>query len=340
VAAEDSAIPESAPAMLELESVPTELASVPLPPVVAPRSGDAALSEKLPFFSEQGLRHQFLGWLMGAPALDEIKKAFFSIYVVEDMLADNFERVEYLPHESLSDKQLHRSQLRGWNMSTGNDFLKAKYRGVSFEFSDVELSSRTHRDRFDTMIFLGQWLILDLHKRIPAPLLVSEFENKDSLGEETQVHIERYPLGDTFTVLTELPELVLCVLTPAFMEFLLRHRFSNSEDPFSSNARTLHLFFWGRQVQIGINSRRNFFEPRGPGQDISALRERIQGEIDFIKEIIDGFLLIEWLFQREQSEGGKQNGPVQTDLLAQVLPEISNGAAFGGDVARNRSVYL
>ena len=37
------------------------------------------------------------------------------------------------------------------------------------------------------------------------------------------------------------------------------------------------------------------------------------------------------LFQR----GEEQNGPVQTDLPAQVLPEVSNGAALGGGAARN-----
>jgi len=290
------ATPESATVVPERDFVP---ASAPAPRAPLPRAGDAALSGKLQALHTQNLGHQFLGWLMGAPALDEIRKALISLYVVEGMLADSFELIEYVPQESISDKQLRASQLRGWNMNTGNDFFEAKYRGVSFAFSDVELSSQTGRDSYGATVFLGQWFILDLHEKISAPLLISEWETLDRIDEEIEVPLEEGLLGDTCTVRTESPDLAEQVLTPAFMAFLSNLR-ESSTDALFIHERQLHLFFWGRQVHIGINSRRDFFEPRENAQDIPALRAQIQGEIDFIKGIIDGLLLLEWLFPGKQ----------------------------------------
>jgi len=240
------------------------------------------------------------GICMGISALYvKEKKALISDHVIKGMLAANFELIEYAPRKSFLRGQLKDSQLRGWARTMGNDFLRARYKGISFAFSDVFLSGLSRRD---PVRFKGQWLILDLHKEIPASLILSQMltvsQIQNGIGSGAWVNIELPPFRGTFVALTKSPELLPRVLTPAFAGFLLALRQS-----FAFNNEK-HLFFEGTQAHIGINTNHDSFELKAGDdmQDIPALRERIQGEIDFIKEIIDGFLLTEWLFEGEQSE--------------------------------------
>jgi len=295
-------------------------------PVVTPSSGDAALSEKLQPLNVKKQIFQTIGFLLLAPALFVLflsragmvdggltlglgvlggilgaiclyisnsygkeKKALISKHVIQGVLEENFELVKYAPLESFSEEQLRISQLRGWNKFKGNDFFQAKYKNVSFQFSDVWLGrSRANRLK-------GQWLILDLYREIPAPLIISELERRGDLGRKARVQLEQTPFSDRFTVLTESPDSIPKILTPEFIEYLL-----TADDQSFYNGQ--HLFFMGKQAHYGINSELDLFEPCDNVQNIPALRERVQEEIDHIKRIIDGFLLIEGLFQGAETE--------------------------------------
>jgi len=220
------------------------------------------------------------------------KKALISTHVVQGMLEDSFELIEYDPCVTFVEEQLSVAQLRRWNSHSGNDFFRAKYKGITFSFSDVKLLQSSGRHT-STRLW-GQWLILDLHKAILASLVLSELEGDGLFGglfdRRTRATIKQEALSETFTAITESPEVVSQVLTPEFMEHLLATRRSFSQDE-------RHLFFGGEQAHFGRNSGRDFFEPCCNVEDIPAVRERIQKEIDAIKEILDGFLLIAGLFQ-------------------------------------------
>ena len=210
------------------------------------------------------------------------KKALISEYVVQAMLEDNFEQVEYNPTGTFSYEHLAASGLR-WTGSKGNDVFKAGYKGVTFAFSDVELWRGVGRHRTD--VLRGQLLIIDLHRELSTPLMVSEIERRGrdsfSKGDRLQQFEGR------FHVFCKSDELASQVLTPGFVEFL--HERSDSQ----------HLFFDGKTVHYGKDTRCDFFEPCSNVRDIPAVRERIQDEIDDIKHIIDGFLLNQYLFPVE-----------------------------------------
>jgi len=305
-----------------------EYASVSAVSDAVPRSGDCALSEKLRPLNLKKRALEIVGWgllvpagmilffsrfseseselLLGLAIVGGVvggiciymsrqylkkKKELISEHVIKGMLADNFELIEYSPHEAVSEEQLRESQLRGWNTRRGNDRFQAKYKGVSFAFSDVTLiqsSGRSSGTRFK-----GQWLIFDLPQAFPVPLLISEMEHKGKFSRQDRAQMEQRKEG-AFTVLPGDTELVSRVLTPAFQAFL-----AETSKQFFYNER--HLFFTSKQAHIGINTRQDLFEPCNNVQDIPALRERIQGEIDYIKNVVDGFLLT-GLFARETAE--------------------------------------
>jgi len=226
-------------------------------------------------------------------------KGFISTYVVAGMLAENFELTQYDPLSSLTEEQLIISQLQGWDRHTGNDFFQGKHRGISFTFSDVALFKKKKLDGRDDKVFEGQWLILDLHNKLPAPLMISTLETKGGFDKETKVQVQPEGLGDRFTVLTTSPHVVPQVLTPAFIEYLLT---PNNLAGYTFSTHRPHVFFDRMQAHIGLYTWDDLFEPCANVRDIPALRERVQKEIDYIKRIIDGFLLTDGLFAVEGAD--------------------------------------
>jgi len=329
---------------------PAELERAPKQQVVAPDLSDAALAAELRPLNERKRKFEILAWsafglaffvflgasimasnggrllslsgmalggllLWGSRACIKEKKVIISAHVIQGMLADNFELIEYIPHHFFQKQQLGVSQLQGWSTNKGNDFFRAKYKGVSFAFSDVWLGNGR------TTTFKGHWLILDLHKEIPAPLIISELEKWGELGQEAWIYMAQEPFRDTFTTLTKSPELLSQVLTPAFIEFLLttRHPFGYT---FSFH-QPKHLFFGGTQVHFSIHTNHDSFEPCDDAQDVPALRVRVQREIDFIKNVIDGFLLIDGLFEEEKSDEEAEKRKLYTRLTRCLANRVS-----------------
>jgi len=221
------------------------------------------------------------------------KKRLISANVVRDMLADAFDLISYKPEESISEYHVQESQLRGWKVMQGSDLLRARYKGVSFTFSDLRLETGGRHSR---TIFAGQWLIVPLRKAISPPLVVSELAKKGLVNDaRSKVQMEDIAFSKKFNVLTEDPHTAFYVLTPHFMEFIVSAR------QVAQGAK--HLCFAGNRAHIALSTGRDSFEPCANVADLRALRRRIQEEIDDIKSIIDEFLLNEGLLEIEQPHG-------------------------------------
>jgi len=221
------------------------------------------------------------------------KKTLIGTHLLHAMLAEQFELYHFDPLAYFLVNELNISQLRPglWNATEGNDLFHASYRGVTFHFSNIRLFDDTQsRYRNSNWRLKGQWLILDLHKEIPAPLMISELEHKGRMGKDAKIETGNPDFDKRFTVLCEHPAVVPQVLTGEFMEFLLHF-----DCIFAYNQR--HIFFKENAVHIGIKSDRYLFSPWSYIRDIPALRERILDEMDDIKKVIDGFLLINALFR-------------------------------------------
>jgi len=220
------------------------------------------------------------------------KKRLISANVVHDMLASAFELSIYDPDRHVGEYWVQKSQLKGWDNMQGSDFIRAKYRGIDFTFSDVTLTAK--RGKYTATIFSGQWLIVDMGKTIGVPVVVSELARKDILRDtRSKVQMENVAFSRQFTVLTEDPLIAFYVLTPHFMEFIMSSR--------SLAKGKKHLCFADTNAHVAINTRSDSFEPCKNVTDIPVLRGRIQDEIDFIKSVIDELLLNERLFDPKQS---------------------------------------
>jgi|GEM_PF-253569 len=227
--------------------------------------------------------------------------------IVDDMLAESFEMIAHMPGKYISQQTLDTALLRGWWDSRGNDFLQAKRGGAHFTFSDVELTMQRSK-RLNSTIFKGQWLILERGKEIVSSVVITEIEVED-LPQKYGSFEARLPkiwtgnaeFGKRFIVRGKDPDTAFSILTPDFMEFLLSLR--------KQTGHNMHFCFVGKHLHIGINTNQDFFELDKGTPDIPKLREKIQEEINRIKEIIDQFSQHRWLFEpgEETNEGRDTN---------------------------------
>jgi len=218
--------------------------------------------------------------------------------VVYDMLKKNFELLTYKPKESFNVDELTESMFLGWNSYDGNDYFEARYRGVKFSFSDIHLSMvlRTSRGgQSEVSLFTGPWMIIDTNKSVKVPVVVSEIKDKGRMDDRrSKVHMENIEFDNQFNVFTEDPHTAFYVLTPSFMEIILSAR----ERAFGKK----HMCFTGNRAHVAVDTKFDFFAyRRGDENNLAALEARLQGEIDYIKDIIDELLLNERLFNPQKA---------------------------------------
>ena len=114
-------------------------------------------------------------------------KDFLSENVIHDILAKNFELIEYRHYISISDSLLREVKMPSWESSRGDHYIKAKYKEASFEFSNIELYISGSGDDSDQTVFKGIWLVIHLDKEITAQVI--ENSNKFFTYTENNVHI-------------------------------------------------------------------------------------------------------------------------------------------------------
>lgn len=109
--------------------------------------------------------------------------------VINDVLGEVFENVEYNPLGKISSISsagmvfpFHYDKLQG------SDHIKATYRGLNIELSDVELINAEeiidadgNVDRSEHTVFRGQWLICDFGKELSGEVHISG-KSKKSYG--------------------------------------------------------------------------------------------------------------------------------------------------------------
>ena len=212
-----------------------------------------------------------------------------------DALRSAFELIEYSPETHIDRQFIIDGRLRfEWNICEGNDFFQARYKGVEFMFSDVQLIHyKKGESGYNIKRFFGQWLVVKLAQTIEPPVIITEriianpgwFFNKSKSCIET----ENPAFNEKFIIECNDPYMASYVLTPHCMEYIM------SAD-YVAKGKT-HMCFTGNCVHVAIDTAMNFFEWRTNSDDIQMLRRKIQGQVKYITNIIDELLLNKELFK-------------------------------------------
>jgi len=209
--------------------------------------------------------------------------------IIRGVLSDTFELTNYSPgchlaHDAIVDTKL----IASWNKVGGSDLIEGKYRGVRFSFSDLLLQneSGSGKNRSVTTRFKGQWLIIELAKEIPHKVMLRED------GGFSDVKTENVEFNEKFRITAADPHTAFFVLTPHFMEHILRAG--------RRAGAKVNMCFFGTRAHIALHSGRDLFEASGKKfyemSNIEMLRNQMQWDVKYITGIIDELLLNENLF--------------------------------------------
>jgi membrane protein implicated in regulation of membrane protease activity len=212
--------------------------------------------------------------------------------IIRGVLSDTFELTNYSPGCHIHSDVITETKLvTNWNRAGGSDLIEGSYRGVRFSFSDMLLRQvSSGKNSRSVTKFEGQWLIVELKKELPEKVIIRE----DSKAR-SDVETENIEFNKKFRIETSDPHTAFFVLTPHFMEYILR---INKR----ANAKT-HLCFCGKKAHIALHSGRDLFEPAAKKlydiKNIDMLRNQMQWDAKYITGIIDELLLNEALFNSE-----------------------------------------
>ncbi|MCL2019824.1 MAG: DUF3137 domain-containing protein [Oscillospiraceae bacterium] len=217
--------------------------------------------------------------------------------VTKVVLSQAFELIEYAPKKALSHAVIEDTKLiTDWDTRSGSDYIRGKYKGYGFEFSDIELSETvTITTDGETTIttynekFKGQWIILYTKKELPTVLRLRK--KVKSVRMKSSVETENMAFNSKYQIEANDPHGAFLILTPHFME-----KVTHADT--LANGRTF-VYFGGRKVHIAIYNKRNLFEfsaRKKAHSSIDALMELQRKEVKYITDILDVFLSNESLF--------------------------------------------
>ena len=223
--------------------------------------------------------------------------------VINSVLGEVFETVEYNPFgkvSSVSDAGMvfpfRYDKLRG------SDYIKATYRGLNIELSDIELihteereDAEGHTESSEETVFQGQWLICDFGKELSGEVHISGKSKKHHGGSiKGNVKMENEQFNKQFSVNAQDPQEAYYILTPHMMEYIL----SMSE---KSGGTVYMSFLRGGKLHVAVQTGRDFFELGSDSVDIESLRNKFLKELHWFTSIIDELQLADTLYKEETS---------------------------------------
>ncbi len=238
-------------------------------------------------------------------------KTLLADNITGNIMSEVFDECTYTADMRMPDKVLREAGVFwDWDNVVGSDLVSAKYKGHTIKFCDIELSETVERENDDgntnteyVTRFKGQWLVCELDREVPARLRLRENAERGNkigkklLGErremKSDVITENEVFNRRFQILTEDPHSAFYILTPHFMEFILK-----ADD--AANTRT-YLSFIDNRVHILVYNGKDSFElQKAEGANIEQIRQRMRGELKYITSILDELLMNKYLFGEGQ----------------------------------------
>jgi len=203
-----------------------------------------------------------------------------------------------------------RELIEGWSLAEGSDLIQGVYKGLNFEFSNLNLFSEASNGN-KTPLFIGQWLTCCFNIPLKTPLVLRE-RNWNSRGirgtakakaiqkqkprserdKKASINTESIEFNNKYFILSEDAHMAFYVLTPHFMEFLVQ--LDERVDADTS------VLFAGNKAYFAFNSGKSIFEIKTTmvfnNDLLNVFIQQCHSQAQCIKAIIDELLINEVLF--------------------------------------------
>ncbi|SEQ03060.1 Protein of unknown function [Lachnospiraceae bacterium NE2001] len=225
------------------------------------------------------------------------KEAYQKLYkelFAEEPLRANFENVFYAWRTGFDEPTVKSFQLcEMGNRFKSEDYLRATYKGINFEMSDVTVQYHSSNGKSSSTVtyFRGRMFAFDC----PANLYSStriysrrfHYRGRNNTQKDQKVEMESVRFNEEFDIYSNNPHDVFYLLTPQYMEYM---------ETMLRKYPELSIHFNGNKLLIGINEpEKDVFDKKDwlnetvyPDE-----MEKIQRDIDDIKSVIEMFFITE-----------------------------------------------
>lgn len=187
-----------------------------------------------------------------------------------------------------------------YNKVTGSDHIKAVYKGLNIELSDIELINEEeytdadgNTQRSSTTYFKGQWLICDFGKELSGEVRLSANDKKlRKQHKNDSVEMENETFNNRFLVTAKNAQEAYYILTPHMMEYILTMANKSGGDVYLS-------FLRDGKMHVAIKTGRDFFELGKSKANTDNLRQKFLNELKWFTDIVDTLRVEDTLYKKE-----------------------------------------
>lgn len=237
-------------------------------------------------------------------------KEFAGQYIVKGVLAEKIDIAEYSPNRYINEKFVKKcSILPNYNQINGSDYISGKYRGQKIVYCDLLLEWKTkerdsdgHKRTRTTTQFQGQVMKMELGKDIEGFVQIKEKKNPrkrngfiaNIFGTDTShnnIETENVEFNNQFEIKTSDDQLAFYILTPQFMESVMR--LDELADGYTN------IEFRGTSVVLTLNNGKDSFEVNktlGSQRRLEKYRQSFREELETILGVFDEILTKDNLF--------------------------------------------
>lgn len=207
----------------------------------------------------------FIGIIFGS-TINKKKRVYKKLYnevIVRTVFERYFDIKEFnsdygIPVSAIKNTRM----MKMGNTYSSNDFLRGEYKNIAFSQSDVTISEEHYTGRQKTSVtyFKGRWMIFDFNKNFDCDLLVHDksfnyADHRKSLfsKEFEKIRFENIEFNKTFESYTNNEQEAFYIITPHIMDSMTELR--------EKTNGALIFCFCRNQLHIGVNNRRDAFEP-------------------------------------------------------------------------------
>ena len=217
-------------------------------------------------------------FIYSAKLSKDLKK--FAAPLVQSVLEEKLEVESYEPTKYFDRKLVKDTKLfTGWSSITGSDLVTAKYRGISLSFCDLDLTHEESSGKDSTTTitdFEGVFMEVTTHRSVGSPVWVKE--QGKGLFNSKVIEMESETFNKKFTVTGDSTQDAFYVLTPHFMETLIR------ADKYA-NART-QMLFRDNKIYIGLYNSKDLCEMKGQ-KTMDGMRASLESDLRYITDYMD-----------------------------------------------------
>jgi Protein of unknown function (DUF3137). len=219
-------------------------------------------------------------------------QALYKQLFAEEPLRANFDNVFYDWKSGFNEATVRSFQLCAMgNRFKSEDYLRASYRGINFEMSDVTVEYHTSNGKSSstTVYFRGRMFAFDFPGQFNSSTRIYTTQHRYRGAQNTpkiqKVEMESVQFNKDFDVYSTSPHDAFYLLTPQYMEYL---------DSLSCRYPSMAIHFIGNKLFLGFNEpNKDVFDKKDWLKEASYPEEmeKVQRDIDEIKQVIDMFFV-------------------------------------------------